>query len=171
MTCLEMQRLKDIYQVFKEISHVVFNTWAVYRPSVESGVGTHGRAKNTAFRLYRQGTQLRGLFPGNPGAARDACKKTGPNACDFATIIGNDPYYGGLGGEFAVSTESVTSGTIVLRHEFGHNFGKIGEEYDAGNYFGANYASSLSEATSKWGKWLSAPAKAQNSANRINAYP
>jgi superfamily II DNA helicase RecQ len=30
-----------------------------------------------AFRLYRQGTQLRGVYPGNPSGARDACRKTG----------------------------------------------------------------------------------------------
>jgi hypothetical protein len=42
----------------------VFNVWSVYRASQESGVGTHGRPKNTSYRLYRQGTELRGLYPG-----------------------------------------------------------------------------------------------------------
>lgn len=153
----------------------LFNVWQVYRPSAESGVGTHGRARNTAYRLYRQGTELRGLFPGNPSGIRQACSRTGPRACDFPTVIGNDAYYGGLGGEFAISTSSETSGTKVLRHEFGHNFGGIGEEYDSpgrGAYFGHNFASSVSDAQSKWAKWLSAnPVKAQDSANRINAYP
>lgn len=100
----------------------LFNVWQVFRPSQESGVGTHGRAKNTAYRLYRQGTELRGLYPGNPTGIRQACSRTGPRACDFPTVIGNDDYYGGLGGEFAISTSSETSGTKVLRHEQGHNF-------------------------------------------------
>jgi len=72
---------------------------------------------------------LRAIYVGDASAARSACRATGPNACNFPTIIGNDPYYGGLGGEFAVSTSSPTSGTVVLRHEFGHNFGNVGEEY------------------------------------------
>jgi hypothetical protein len=50
--------------------------------------------------------------------------------CDYPSIIGNDPFYGGLGGEFVIATESETSGTIVLRHEMGHNFISVGEEYD-----------------------------------------
>ena len=32
--------------------------------------------------------------------------------------------------------------------------GKIGEEYDAGWYFGQNYASSLSAAKNQWGQWI-----------------
>jgi hypothetical protein len=46
---------------------------------------------------------------------------------DFPTLIGNDDYYGGLGGEFTISTRSLTSGTIVLRHELGHNLIYVGE--------------------------------------------
>ena len=66
LICLEKLHSKNIYQVlyFSLFLHninfvffIVFNTWAVYRPSVESGIGVGGRAKNTAYRLYRQGTQ------------------------------------------------------------------------------------------------------------------
>ena len=50
-----------------------------------------------------------------------------------------DDFYGGLGGEFVISTKSKTSGQVVLRHEMGHNFGVVGEEYDGGYaYSGAN---------------------------------
>ncbi|TYZ63899.1 hypothetical protein PybrP1_009726, partial [[Pythium] brassicae (nom. inval.)] len=34
-----------------------------------------------------------------------------PNACEFPSLIGNDDFYGGLGGEFVISTRSPTSGT------------------------------------------------------------
>ena len=74
------------------------------------------------FGLYRDGTELRGIYCSKPQNARDACRLTGPHSCDFPTLIGNDAYYGGLGGEFTISTKSKTSGSVVLRHEMGHNF-------------------------------------------------
>jgi hypothetical protein len=52
----------------------------------------------------------------------------GPDGCDFPSIVGNDDFYGGLGGEFVIGTKSHTTGTIVLRHEMGHNFVNVGEE-------------------------------------------
>jgi hypothetical protein len=39
----------------------LFNVWVVFRPSDESGIGVGGTPKNTAFRLYRDGTELRGV--------------------------------------------------------------------------------------------------------------
>jgi len=152
---------------------LLFNVWIVFRPSVQSGIGTGGTPRNTAFRLYRSGTELRGVYCGNAPAARDACRATGPDACDFPTLIGNSPYYGGLGGEFTISTSSETSGTIVLRHELGHNFGQVGEEYDGGSsYFGANFANSLPSASSKWSAWLSqSPIRAEDAQLRIQDYP
>lgn len=59
----------------------------------------------------------------------------GPGGCDYPSIIGNDDYYGGLEGEFVISTKSNRTGTVVLRHEMGHNFVYVGEEYDNGNTF------------------------------------
>eukprot|EP00735_Rhodelphis_limneticus_P005027 TRINITY_DN1671_c0_g1::TRINITY_DN1671_c0_g1_i1::g.17663::m.17663 TRINITY_DN1671_c0_g1::TRINITY_DN1671_c0_g1_i1::g.17663 ORF type:complete len:606 (+),score=232.95,Peptidase_M64/PF09471.5/7.1e-34,Peptidase_M66/PF10462.4/0.011 TRINITY_DN1671_c0_g1_i1:42-1820(+) len=135
----------------------VFNVWGVFRPSQDSGIGSGGKPKNTAFGLYRDGTELRGVYCSKSRDARNACTKTGSNACDFPSLIGNDDYYGGLGGEFTITTRSPTSGTVVLRHEMGHNFGDVGEEYDGGQvYSGANSASTLDSAKSKWGQWLNA---------------
>lgn len=53
------------------------------------------------------------------------CQLTGPGGCDYPSLIGNDNYYGGLGGEFVISTKSNRTGTVVLRHEMGHNFGNF----------------------------------------------
>lgn len=47
----------------------LFNIWAVFVESVESGIGYNG-AKDTAFRLYRSAGQLRGIFTGNVQFAR-----------------------------------------------------------------------------------------------------
>lgn len=156
----DMKRLvQDMFASTTFASHLpLFNIWAVFRPSVDSGIGSGGKPKNTAFGLYRDGTELRGIYTSKPQAARDACREVGPDACDFPTLIGNDDYYGGLGGEFTISTRSLTSGTIVLRHELGHNLIYVGEEYDGGTaYFGVNHARSLD--TVGWTHWLTNTSK------------
>jgi hypothetical protein len=62
------------------------------------------------------------------------------------------PNKGGLGGEFVISTSSKTSGTLVIRHELGHNLIPVGEEYDGGwVYRGVNSAHSL---PADWSHWL-----------------
>ena len=152
----------------------VFNIWALYEESAESGIGVNSQPRDTAYRLFRQGTQLRGIFPGNAQGARDACALAA--GCDYPSIIGNDPYYGGLGGEFVIATESMTSGTKVLRHEMGHNFVSVGEEYDGGSvYRGANSAPNAAAAEEKWNNWLTdqsgEPLQAQESYIRLSQYP
>lgn len=104
----------------------LFNIWAIYVESPESGIGYDG-PKNTPFKLYRERGQLRAVFTGNAKFARQICKLTGPQACDFPSLMGNDDYYGGLGGEFVIFTSSNQTGKIVLRHEMGHNFLSAGE--------------------------------------------
>lgn len=126
----------------------VFNVHAVFRASNKSGIG-RASPIDTAYGLYREGETLRAIFPSKQSAIRESCRQA--PGCDYPVVIANDPYYGGLGGEFAISTSSPTSGTVVLRHELGHNFGRVGEEYDGGGYFGANYSSGLSSL--HWGDW------------------
>jgi hypothetical protein len=61
-------------------------------------------------------------------------------------------HLGGLGGEFVISTSSKTSGTVVIRHELGHNLIPVGEEYDGGwVYSGVNAAHTLPPP---WTHWL-----------------
>lgn len=106
-----------------------------------------------------------------PDNIRAACKWTGNYACDYPSVIGNDDYYGGLGGEFVIATRSETSGTIVLRHEMGHNLIKVGEEYDGGEvYSGVNSSPSLSKI--KWTKWLTDPSnlREERTALRVQDY-
>ncbi|GLE05344.1 hypothetical protein PINS_up014357 [Pythium insidiosum] len=151
----DMQRLTDEMFAGETFAQYLplFNVWAVHQPSQQSGIGVGGRPRNTAFGLYRDGTELRGIYASKPDEARRVCALVGANACDFPSLIANDDYYGGLGGEFVIATRSPTTGTIVLRHEMGHNFGQVGEEYDGGGvYRGANSASSL--ASVSWKHWL-----------------
>jgi hypothetical protein len=129
----------------------LFNVWAVFVESAESGIGD-GRPKNTAFRLYRDPAgSKRGIMPGNEGAMARAIQLA-PRT-DYPIVLANDEYYGGLGGRWAISTSSEASGLIVLRHELGHNFGQVGEEYDNGYvYSGAN--SSRSAKDVPWKHWV-----------------
>ncbi len=151
----------------------VFNIWAIYVESVDSGIGYNG-ARNTPFRLYRQAGQLRGIYTGNAQYARQICQLTGPSGCDYPSLIGNDNYYGGLGGEFVISTKSNRTGTVVLRHEMGHNFVNVGEEYDNGQvYSGVNSAASLALVSTRWGHWLSSggQVRAERAIYRLLEYP
>jgi len=150
----------------------LFNIWAIYVESIDSGIGYNG-AKDTPFRLYREAGQLRGIYTANAQYARQICQLTGPGGCDYPSLIGNDDYYGGLGGEFVISTKSNRTGTVVLRHEMGHNFVNVGEEYDNGQaYRGVNSAPNLTVATTKWGHWLSGESIRQERAiYRLLEYP
>lgn len=47
----------------------VFNIWAIYVESVDSGIGYDG-PKDTPFRLYRSQGQLRGIYTQNAQYAR-----------------------------------------------------------------------------------------------------
>jgi len=160
----DMARLtKDMFEDVTFQSYLpVFNIWAIHVPSVDSGIGYYGRSKNTPFGLYKQGTQHRGVMPSRSGQqmARQVCQLAG--GCDYPSIIGNDEFYGGLGGEFVIGTRSKTTGTIVLRHEMGHNFVSVGEEYDGGGvYRGVNAEGAtfrgLPPSSIKWREWLAEP--------------
>lgn len=61
----------------------LFNIWAVYVESVESGIGYNGPTKDTAFRLYRSAGQLRGVFTANAQFARQV---SGTNVCNSLNI-------------------------------------------------------------------------------------
>ncbi|KAI0671117.1 IgA peptidase M64-domain-containing protein [Trametes maxima] len=132
----------------------LLNFWAAFTSSNESGIGTGGKPKNTPFGLYRDGTELRGVYYSKPEIARAACYSLG-SQCDYPILMGNDPLYGGLGGEFTVITPSLANGALVLRHELGHSIIEVGEEYDGGfAYFGVNAAHNDSTTGIPWAHWL-----------------
>ncbi|KAH6911531.1 IgA peptidase M64-domain-containing protein [Coprinopsis sp. MPI-PUGE-AT-0042] len=152
----DAQRLADDmtqYQTFSTVQPLM-NFWGGFTASNQSGIGVGGRPKNTAYQLYRDGTELRGVYFTSAGrsAVNSACSALG-QGCDHPVILGNDPYYGGLGGAIATVTSSSLNGPIVLRHELGHTIIGVGEEYDGGtSYFGVNSVQSTSSVT--WKHWL-----------------
>ncbi|KIK98977.1 hypothetical protein PAXRUDRAFT_823257 [Paxillus rubicundulus Ve08.2h10] len=149
----------------------LLNFWAVFTPSKESGIGVGGRAKDTPFGLYRDGTELRGLYANNSDVALAACASLGDN-CNYAILLANDPFYGGLGGEYTTTTASLANGALVLRHEIGHSIIEVGEEYDGGfAYFGVNANHDPSNVT--WSRWLThqdSP-RVERSVMPMQAYP
>lgn len=128
----------------------LFQVHAIFVPSRNSGIGD-GAAKDTAFKLYRvpKGSK-RAIYPGDEQALEKALRHI-PRT-DYPIVIANDDFYGGLGGRYAISTRSPQSGMIVLRHELGHNFGEVGEEYDGGSVYSGANSSSDSKAT-QWSQW------------------
>lgn len=162
----DMTRLTE--EMFADVTFMswlpLFNIWAIFVPSEESGIGYYGTPKKTPFQLYKQGTQHRGVMYTSEGQsmAREVCKQA--PGCDYPSLIGNDDFYGGLGGEFVIGTRSKTSGTTVLRHEMGHNFVSVGEEYDNGGvYRGVNsdrptgWSRPKPKQDIKWKHWLTEP--------------
>lgn len=89
----------------------MFNIWALFIPSKDSGITYMQYKKDTVFGLTRDGNELRGIMPNKAFIARQICAKLGAK-CDYPSIIGNDPFYGGLGGEFVISTASPKTGTV-----------------------------------------------------------
>ncbi|KAJ7243740.1 IgA peptidase M64-domain-containing protein [Mycena rebaudengoi] len=158
-------------QTFNTVKPLM-NFWAAFTPSKESGVGTGGKPKDTAFGLYRDGTELRGVYYAKPKVAGAACSSMG-DQCDYPILLGNDPLYGGLGGRYTVVTASLDNGPLVLRHELGHSIIKVGEEYDGGfAYFGPNAHANLSDPV-PWAHWLSEPARprVERSVMPLQDYP
>ncbi|KAI1384424.1 IgA peptidase M64-domain-containing protein [Hypoxylon trugodes] len=149
----------------------VLNFWAGFSPSAESGVGTGGKPLDTVYGLYRDGTELRGVYYDKPEVARAACQST--DACDYPILLGNDPLYGGLGGTFTVVTASPINGPAIVRHELGHSIIGVGEEYDGGQaYEGVNAAKTVNSVP--WTQWYtnaSSEPKIQRSNMPIQAYP
>nr|XP_031859609.1 uncharacterized protein CI109_004884 [Kwoniella shandongensis]KAA5526681.1 hypothetical protein CI109_004884 [Kwoniella shandongensis] len=125
------------------VAHLL-NIWATFVPSNISGIGTQSTSlPGAAFGLYRPGAELRGVYVERKRKARAACtyfrEESDEGGCDQPILLGNDPLYGGLGGEFTVITASKLNGPLVLRHELGHSLIPVGEEYEGGfAYFGAN---------------------------------
>ncbi|KAJ7163028.1 IgA peptidase M64-domain-containing protein [Mycena filopes] len=139
-------------QTFNTVKPLM-NFWAAFTASKESGVGVGGTPKDTPFGLYRDGTELRGVYYAHPKVAAAACNSLG-DQCDYPILLGNDPLYGGLGGRFTVITPSLANGASILRHELGHSIIGVGEEYDGGfAYFGVDAHKNLSEPV-PWAHWL-----------------
>ncbi|WWC70615.1 uncharacterized protein I206_104566 [Kwoniella pini CBS 10737] len=173
---------EDIISLNGSMGHVVdlLNIWATFIPSNQSGIGTHGQPLvGNTLGLYRPGSELRAVYVKHPKVARKACEwfregHAGQAGCDQAILLGNDPLYGGLGGEFTIITSSKSNGPQVLRHELGHSLIPVGEEYDGGwVYSGVNADKTKNVDNLKWKRYLSNPdnTRIEDAKMAIQAYP
>lgn len=160
----DVKRLtKDLFEGQTFASYLpLFNVYAVFVPSRDSGITDGSKRRDTALGLYRDPPgSKRAVMPGNTRAI-DAATALAPRT-DYPIVVANDDYYGGLGGKYAITTRSLESGSMVLRHELGHNFGDVGEEYEGGYvYSGANHSSNARSPS--WSHWL------ENGTARANDY-
>ena len=132
------------------------------------------------------------MYVGHPRRARGACgywREQGRGAgCDNAILLGNDPLYGGLGGEFTwvisrergkegltnrVITASELNGGLVLRHELGHSLIPVGEEYEGGYvYCGVDADRPENIGHLKWREFLTSDKPVVEDATvPLQAYP
>lgn len=149
----DAQRITD--DLFQEVTFSsylpLFNVYAVFVPSNDSGISDRVR-KDTALGLYRTPVGSKRAIMYRDSTAIERALDLAPASADYPILIANDDFYGGLGGRYAITTRSLESGSMVLRHELGHNFGNVGEEYDNGFvYQGANHSSS---SDVPWAHWI-----------------
>ncbi|KAI9293183.1 hypothetical protein K502DRAFT_306742 [Neoconidiobolus thromboides FSU 785] len=154
----------------------IYNVWAVYVESKDSGITRANIKKDTAFSLYRPGEELRAIYYPDEtvNIINNYCKLTGEFACDYKVVIANDEYYGGVGGDIIISTSSKRSGSVVLNHEMGHTFADVGDEYDNSYaYYGANSEEVKNFNEVKWKHWLtnSTNLREERNINRLLLYP
>lgn len=135
----------------------LLNISAVLVPSADAGIANKDCPRDTVFGLFRDGPRrITMKSSARSWTAKSACKSAGK--CDFFILIGNDDHYGGTAREdHVLVTRSETTGWITLRHELGHIFSKVGEEYDGGIFYsGVNYAPRIQVP---WAHWLTDPSE------------
>jgi hypothetical protein len=85
---------------------------------------------------------------------------------DQALIVVNSPYYGGAGGQYAVSSMAASASEVSI-HEVGHSFPRLADEYWAGSQYATdskpNMTSNGNSSTVKWKIW--------NGVNTVGVYP
>ena len=161
----------------------ISSVWGLFVESKSNTIGAQGQPLDTALKLFREAdAPLRSILPTDGFTYQEAkrlCKEHVPFKADYIVILAHDVYYGGLGDDIAIVSSSSVTGQIGLRHELGHNFADIGEEYDGGeDYSGANFALTRRLCREgegprtvpvgggvvrnvwpciSWGKWLSVP--------------
>ncbi|KAJ6584528.1 hypothetical protein B0H19DRAFT_1249484 [Mycena capillaripes] len=131
---------------------------------VQSGLGVEGKPKDTAFGLYRDGTELRAVYYAKPKTHQVLLLTILKEMIHYTEVwedssrkshISHLPNVLNL--RSRVITPSIANGALILRHELGHSIIKVGEEYDGFGYFGPNAHANLSLETLPWNQWLTDP--------------
>ncbi|MEZ4315039.1 MAG: M64 family metallopeptidase [Polyangiaceae bacterium] len=138
----------------------VFNSWALFTPSAESGADdpSAGKFVSTAFDASYDTSGIDYLLAVNYSKALSEVNKRFPEK-DVTLCIVNATAYGGSGGPVAVVSLHQSS-LEIARHELGHTLAGLADEYTA-PYPGypdgdpePNVASAAHLDPLKWASWL-----------------
>ena len=154
---------------FKEYA-VFFNTYLISVPSNGSGAQHPGNASDEPTPIGTVPIQAvdnvfgstfdyfnihRLLVPTNTSQVYTILGNNFP-AYDQPIIIVNSPYYGGSGGREATVSTNEDAAEIAI-HELGHSFGKLADEYYAGDFYaseGPNMTQETSPVQVIWKDWM-----------------
>ncbi|WP_452221891.1 M64 family metallopeptidase [Lacinutrix salivirga] len=144
-----------------------FNVYAIRVPSNESGADHPGTAADepsnpvpvsdvdTYFNSAFDSFNIHRLLTSQYAPINTVLANNFPNY-DEALVLVNSPYYGGSGGQFAVSSTGSNANEISI-HEIGHSFGNLRDEYYAGDNYaqeGINMTQDNNPTTVKWKNWI-----------------
>lgn len=144
-----------------------FNTYSISVPSAESGADHPANATdvtepvipvsavNTYFNATFDGYGTHRALVCDDPTVQNVLAVNYP-AYDIALLISNSFEYGGTGGPVATVSRN-TSSIEVARHEIGHSFAGLADEYWAGTVFAMekpNMTAQTDTAIVKWHNWL-----------------
>lgn len=152
---------------FKQYKHY-FNFFAIEVPSEESGANHPGTATdvsepahpvlktNNYFSSTFDYYQIHRLL-----VATDVAKVYQVSADNFpmydhVIIIVNSEYYGGSGGDYSTASTHPYSSEVTL-HELGHSFGRLADEYYAGDFYAQEKVNMTKETDPekvRWKNWI-----------------
>jgi len=147
-----------------------FNVYAIEVPSYESGASHPGDATDVdepahpiSFIDNFYGSSFdnfdihRLLIAKNSSAIFTVLANNFP-AYDLVLMLVNSPYYGGSGGQIALTSLEDSANEIAI-HEIGHTFSFLADEYYAGDFFSNesfNMTKQIDPELVKWKNWLGA---------------
>jgi hypothetical protein len=144
-----------------------FNIHAIKVVSEESGATHSGNATdvkepvhaistvNNYFESAFDGYGIHRLLVSNNSKVSTVLANNFPTY-DIVLILVNTPYYGGSGGQFAVSSLDASANEVAI-HELGHSFVKLADEYYAGDQYSSEYINMTQETNPtnlKWKNWI-----------------
>jgi len=147
-----------------------FNVFSIFIASNESGSDhpSDGIYKDTYFNSTYDSYQIERLitippndydpdFNHGQGKLYDLLIDLFPEY-DIVLLLVNDSQYGGSGGDFAISSVNVSAPEIV-RHELGHSFGTLADEYEDitpgfEGYESPNTTAETTRELIKWTGWI-----------------
>jgi len=144
-----------------------FNVFAIKVPSTDSDIDHPGTASDvdepatpvveadTYFDMTFDGARIHRLLVVGDRPAVTAVLANNLPEHDIVLLLGNSTVYGGSGGSYATTSLASSAAQIAI-HEIGHSFGRLSDEYWAGDVFARetlNQTRETDPALVKWSNW------------------